>query len=69
MSELIVLPSLVGIGQDRIGFACFLELLLGFLISRVHIRMIFLRKSPVCFFYLIFIGAFIDAEDFIVVPF
>ncbi len=55
MAELIVQFLFLRIRQNRIGLCDLLELLLCLLISRIHIRMIFLRQLPVCFLYLFFI--------------
>ena len=50
MTKLIVLTPFVCITQNSIGFRSLLELLFGFCISWIHIRVIFFRQSSVCFF-------------------
>ena len=50
MTKLIVLTPFICITQNSIGFRSLLELLFGFCISWIHIRVIFFRQSSVCFF-------------------
>ncbi len=47
-AELIVLPALVFIRQNRVCLGCLLEFFRRILVSRIHIRMIFLGKHAVC---------------------
>src|SRR4030088_2107905 len=65
--ELIVHLPFLGIIQDVIGFLYVLETILGRLIPRIQIRMIFTGKLPVCLPNLIF-GSFpLHAECLVVI--
>ena len=69
MTKLIILSSLFGIAQDRICFGSLFKLFLSFLVTRVHVRMVFLCQLPVCFFYGSLICVLINAKDFIIIAF
>ena len=68
MSELIVLPPLLGIAQDRIGFRSFLEFGLCLLVTGIGVRMVLLGKHAVGLLQGRVICIFIYSEDLIVVP-
>ena len=49
-AELVVPGFFLGIGQDLIGLVDLLELLLGFFITGVHVRVVFPGQLFICFF-------------------
>ena len=53
MTELIVLLALLLVGKHFVGFGCFLELLLGLLIVRITVGVIFDGELAVRLFYFI----------------
>ncbi len=65
--ESIIFRFFVGIRQYGVRLIDLLESLLGFLVAGIHIRMIFFRKRPICFFYFIVRSVFGNAKDFIIV--
>lgn len=68
VSELVVLRSLVRIGEDVVGFIDFLEFFFrGFWIVFIQIRMVLACQPAICFLDLIVCGAFIDAQHVIVI--
>lgn len=68
VSELIILRSLVRIGENVVGFIDFLEFFFrGFWIVFIQIRMVLACQPAICFFDLIVCGAFIDAQHVIVI--
>ncbi len=69
MTELIILPSLVRIRQNSISLGGLFKFGLRVFVTRVHIGMILLGELSICTFYSGVIGAFVDAEDFIVISF
>ena len=66
---LVIPGAFVGIGQNLIGLAHFLELLLGFLIAGVQVGMIFLGQLSVGLLYFIVAGGFVNPQDFIIISF
>ena len=69
MAKLVILCTLLWIGEDLIGFGNFLELLLCLLLTRVAIRMKLERESTVGLLYVVVTGAAIDAQQIVVVFF
>ena len=69
MPELVIGRALLRILQNLVGLLGFLEVLLRRLIVRITVRMIFHRQTPIGFFQLIVTGRFLDAENFVVIPF
>ena len=68
VSKLVVLGSLVCIGEDVVGFIDFLEFFFrGFWIVFIQIRMVLACQPAICFLDLIVCGAFIDAQHVIVI--
>ena len=65
----IVPGPLVGVGQDLVGLAYLLELLLGGFIAGVPVRMVFHCQLPVSLFDIIGTGAFVNAQHLIIVSF
>ena len=69
VSELVVLPSLLRIAEDRIGFAGFLEFCFRLLVPRIRVRMVLFGQSPVCFFQRCFVRILRDAQHLVIIPF
>ena len=69
MTELVILPPLLRIAQNRIGLRCLLEFLLGILVAGIHIRMLFLCQLPVSFLDLLLAGISVHAKDLIIISF
>lgn len=68
VSELVVLGSLIRIGEDVVGFIDFLEFFFRrFWIVFIQIRMVLACQPAICFLDLIVCGAFIDAQHVIVI--
>jgi hypothetical protein len=65
---IIALPF-VGVGEDLIRFAGFLEFGLGLLVAGVAIRMMLHGQLAIGTLDFFGIGALADAKDFIIVPF
>ena len=67
MSELVVSCLLVSVAQYRICFGSLLELLLGLLVVRVLVRVVFDGKFSVCLLYLIGGSVLVDAQHLVVI--
>lgn len=67
MAELVVLPFFVRIAQGFIGGRNFLEFLLGFLVARILVRMVFDRKFAVCFLNFIGGGSALHSENLVII--
>ena len=68
MAKLVVLASFLRITQNRICLRGLLKLFFSLFISRIHVRMIFLCKNTICFFYRRFVRVFIYAQNLIIIP-
>jgi hypothetical protein len=66
-TEGIVCLSLLRVAEDRVGLVYLLEALLGILIVRVNIGMMFARELAISLFDLLFARALIDAKNLVVV--
>ena len=69
VAELVVALALLLFAENLVGFGRFLELFLGFPVSRVAIRMVFEGELAVGFLYLVNGRIPTDAENLVVVPF
>ena len=69
MTELIVLCTLVGVGEDLIRLVYLLKAGLARLVAWVQVGVIFLGKLPICFFKLIRGCGLAYAENLIVISF
>ncbi len=67
MTVLVVRGALVRIGEDLVGFLGLLELLLGLLIARIAIGVIFHRQAPVGLFDLSFGRGLRNIQDLVIV--
>ena len=67
MPEAIVGRALVGIDQDVVGFAEFLEFLLGVRVVRILVRMKFDRELAISALHLFLGGVSRDRQDFVVI--
>ncbi len=61
----IVGRTLVGVGEDLVGFLGFLELFLGFFVVRVAVRVVLHGQLAVGLFQFILGGVAIDAENLV----
>jgi len=59
--------SLLRVSEDLVRLCCLLELLLGLLVARIAVRVVFEHQMPVTFFYFPIRGVSVYAEDPIVV--
>ncbi|GIW76831.1 MAG: hypothetical protein KatS3mg104_1894 [Phycisphaerae bacterium] len=69
MTELIVSFAFGGIAENLVGFGTLFELDLGFLISRISVRVILHRQFAVGAFDLLFACRARNAEDFVIIEF
>lgn len=69
MTELIIQLLLLRIAQHIICLSDLLELSLCFRIIRIHIRVVFLRKLPVCFFDRRRVCPLRQTEHFVIISF
>jgi hypothetical protein len=69
MSEAVVRRSLVCVGQDRVGFAAFLEFFFRIGVIRIAIRMKLQRQLAIGAFNLLIVGFALNPEYFVVVAF
>ena len=69
MAEAIIGRLLLRVLQDIIGFVDFLELVLGRLVARIGIGMKLLGELAKGALQLALIGAFVNAQDLIIVAF
>ena len=69
MSELVVLGLLVSIAEDRICLSCLLELLLGFLVARILVRVVFDGQFSIGLLYFLSCGILAHAQHFIIISF
>ena len=69
MTKLVILGSLLLIGKHSVSFRSLLELFLGFLVSGIHIRMIFLGQLTVSAFQFLIRSRLLNAKYFIIVSF
>src|SRR6266581_2715559 len=60
--------TLVGVGQDLVGFFRLLEQLFGLGVVRVAIRMVLHCEAPIRFFDDFLVGVAVDAQYFVVIP-
>ena len=67
MSELVVACTLVGVAENVVGLGGLLELLLGFLVARIAVGVVFDGHFLVGLLYLVFRGAFLYAKHLVVV--
>src|ERR1041385_8695373 len=67
VAEAIVHVTLVGVGEDRIGFRRFLEFLFRNLVARIAIGMVFQRELAVRAFDLLVCRGARDAQDLVIV--
>ena len=67
MTELVVLLSLFRIAEHSIRLGCLLELLFGFLVARIFVRMIFYCQRSVRLLYLVGRRRFRYAEHVIII--
>ena len=67
VAELVILCPLLRIAEDRVGLRGLLELLRRLLVSRIHVRVIFLRELPVCLLQCRFVRIFVDAQHLIII--
>jgi len=63
------LGALLRVGEDLIGFGNFLEFLFRLLVAGIAVRVMLERELPIGLFDLVFAGAAIDTEQFVVVLF
>ena len=68
-AELVIARLLVGVAQNLVRLVDLLELLLGFLVAGIHVRVILARELFVCFFDLFFRSALGNAEHLVIVSF
>ena len=66
---LIVYRLFLFVRQDRIRLVDFLKLLLGILIARIHIRVIFFCHCAIRFFYFCIRGALLNTEHLVIISF
>ena len=69
MTILVILCTLLRIGQYSICLCSLFELFFRFFVSRVCVRVIFLRYLTVSFFQIRLGDTFCDSEDFIIISF
>jgi hypothetical protein len=69
MSEAVIRRSLVCVGQDRVGFAAFLEFFFRIGVIGIAIRMKLQRQLAIGAFNLLIVGFALNPEDFVVVAF
>ncbi len=69
MAVAVVGGAFVGIAERFVGFAEFLELVLGGVVARVFVRVEFHREFAVGLFDLIGAGVAGDAENLVIVAF
>ena len=67
VAELVVRRALLRVGKDLVGLLRLLEVLLGFRIGRIAVRMPFHGEPAVGFLEILFGRVAVDAEDFVVV--
>ena len=67
MAELVILLPLLRITQYIVSFGSFLEFLLGFLITRIAVRMILYRLLAVCLLYFVGSSGLRYAKYFIII--
>jgi hypothetical protein len=67
VSELIILLPQLLIAENPVGFADFLEFLLGIGVLFVYIRVVLAREAAVCFFDLRLRGIPINPQDLVVI--
>ena len=68
-AELVVPGLFLRVGQHLVGLVDLLELLLGLLVTGVHVRVVLSGQLFICFFDLVLAGALADAEDLIIISF
>src|SRR5687768_2380909 len=69
MSMLVVCSPLLRVRKYFVSFFGLLEVLLGFGIIRIPVRMMFHRKLAIGFFYILFAAVAVEAQHFIVIAF
>ena len=69
MTEAVIAGALLGVAEDSIGFSSFLELLFGFRVTGIAVRVILHREFAVSGFDLAVGRSSADAENLVVVPF
>ena len=67
MAKLVVLRSLLPVGEDRVGFGYFLEFFFCLLVAGISVGVMLQRQFSVGLFDLIFAGGTINAKQFVVV--
>ena len=68
-AELVILGPLLGVRENLVGLVDLLELLLGLLVTGVHVRVVLSGQLFICFFDLVLRCALADAEDLIIISF
>ncbi|MNR27136.1 hypothetical protein D3C85_1443920 [compost metagenome] len=69
MAVLIVGRALAGVGQHFVGLVGLFEFILGLLVPRIAVRVVFHRQSAIGLLQLGLAGASLDTEDFVKVTF
>src|SRR5687768_11278194 len=69
MPMLVICSPLLRVRKYFVRFFALFEVLLGFWISRIPVRMMFHRKLAIGFFYILFAAVAVEAQHFIVIAF
>ena len=68
-AELVILGLLLGVRENLVGLVDLLELLLGLLVTGVHVRVVFAGQLFICSFNLVLGRVLAHAENLIIISF